>query len=43
VLPEKQLVERKAAEAGRSPAGHARPEAESRDRNAGLDAPRRSL
>jgi 1-deoxy-D-xylulose-5-phosphate reductoisomerase len=28
-------------EAGHSPAGHARPEAESRDRNAGLDAPRR--
>jgi NADH-quinone oxidoreductase subunit E len=47
VLPEKQLSKRPVAdegarEAGRSPAGHARPEAESHDQNAGLDAPRRN-
>jgi NADH-quinone oxidoreductase subunit E len=45
VLVDKQLVRRACAdpgaEAGRSPAAHARPEAESRGQDAGLDAPRR--
>ena len=45
VLPEKQLSKRACADPGaaRSAAVHARPEAESRHRDAGLDAPRRDL
>jgi chemotaxis response regulator CheB len=44
VLPLDELpaaIAAEAGEAGRSPADHARPDAESPDQDAGLDAPRR--